>query len=87
MYGTADWLTVMGLNMFDSANAFSTNILIPLGALGAALFTGWFVTKARYQSSRVGSFLYLVLLRWIVPIAIVIIFLDSIHIYKTKGGY
>jgi len=80
MTGHADWLTVMGLNLFDSANAFSTNILIPLGALGASLFTGWFVPKARYQGSRVGSFLYLVLLRWIVPIAIVIIFLDSIHI-------
>ena len=80
MTGHADWLSVMGLNLFDSANAFSTNILIPLGALGASLFTGWFVPKARYQGSRVGSFLYLVLLRWIVPIAIVIIFLDSIHI-------
>ncbi|MBQ6746064.1 MAG: hypothetical protein IJR07_03340 [Bacteroidaceae bacterium] len=80
MTGHADWLTVMGLNMFDSANAFSTNILIPLGALGASLFTGWFVPKARYQGSHVGSFLYLVLLRWIVPIAIVIIFLDSVNI-------
>ena len=80
MTGHANWLTVMGLNLFDSANAFSTNILIPVGALGAALFTGWFVPKARYQGSRVGSFLYLIMLRWVVPIAIVIIFLDSVKI-------
>ncbi|MBR5749137.1 MAG: sodium-dependent transporter [Prevotella sp.] len=80
MTGHADWLTVMGLNLFDSANAFSTNFLIPVGALGAALFTGWFVPKARYQGSRWGSFLYLVMLRWLVPIAIVIVFLESVNI-------
>jgi len=42
--------------------------------------TGWFVPKTRYQGSRVDSFLYLVVLRWLVPIAIVIIFLDSVNI-------
>lgn len=80
MTGHADWLTVMGQNLFNSFNILSTNILIPVGALGTALFSGWFVPKARYQGSRVGSFLYLVVLRWLVPIAIVIIFLDSVNI-------
>ena len=78
--GHANWLNVMGQNLFDSANTFVNNILMPIGALGGALFTGWFVPKARYQGSRVGSFLYLVVLRWLVPIAIVIIFLESINI-------
>ena len=80
MTGHADWLTVMGLNLFDSANAFVTDFLIPIGALITALFTGWFVPKARDQGSRVGTFLYLVVLRWLVPIAIVVIFLNSLHI-------
>ena len=80
MTGHADWLTIMGLNLFDSANAFVTDFLIPVGALVTALFTGWFVPKALYQGSRMVSFLYLVILRWLVPIAIVIIFLDSLHI-------
>ncbi len=80
MTGHANWLNVMGQNLFDSANTFVNNILMPVGALGGALFTGWFVPKTRYQGSRVGSFLYLVVLRWLVPIAIVIIFLDSINI-------
>jgi NSS family neurotransmitter:Na+ symporter len=80
MTGHADWLTVMGQNLFNSFNALSTNILIPVGALGTALFSGWFVPKARYQGSRVGELLYLVVLRWLVPIAIVIIFLNSINI-------
>ena len=80
MTGSADWLSVMGQNLFDISNAVTTDILIPIGALGMALFTGWFVPKARYQGSRVASFIYLAILRWLVPIAIVIIFLDSLNI-------
>ena len=80
MTGSADWLSVMGHNLFDISNAVTTDILIPIGALGMALFTGWFVPKARYQGSRVASFIYLAILRWLVPIAIVIIFLDSLNI-------
>ena len=80
MTGHANWLSVMGQNLFDSANTFVNNILLPVGALGGALFTGWFVPKTRYQGSRVASFIYLVILRWIVPIVIIIIFLDSLNI-------
>lgn len=78
--GRAPWLTVMGQGWFDYANTLTTNFLIPLGALGMALFTGWFAPKARFQGSPVASFLYLAILRWIVPLAIIIIFLDSINI-------
>ena len=42
-----------------------------------SLYTGWFVPKARYQGSRVASVIYLVMLRWIVPLAIVIIFVNN----------
>jgi NSS family neurotransmitter:Na+ symporter len=80
MTGNADCLTVMGYNLFDSANILATNLLIPIGALGLALYTGWFVPKARYQGSRVASFIYLVILRWLVPVAIVTIFLNSVNI-------
>lgn len=55
-------------------------LLIPVGAMGMALFTGWFVPKARYQGSRVGTFIYLFILRWLVPIALIIIFLNSLNI-------
>ena len=51
-----------------------------LGVLSMALFTGWFVPQTRYQGSRVVSFVYLVLLRWIIPIAIIIVFLNSLNI-------
>ena len=80
MTGNADWLTIMGQNMFDNANDLVTNFLIPLGALGVAVFTGWFVPKARYQGSKVASFIYLILLRWVIPVAIIIVFLNSLNI-------
>ena len=82
MTGSVKWLTVMGSNLFDFANTITTNFLIPLGAFGMALFTGWFVPKARYQGSRVATFIYMIILRWIAPISIIIIFLDSINIIK-----
>ena len=78
--GHADWLTIMGKNLFDNFNDLVTNFLMPLGVLTMALFTGWFVPQTRYQGSRVASFIYLVLLQWIIPIAIVIVFLNSLNI-------
>jgi NSS family neurotransmitter:Na+ symporter len=78
--GYADCFTIMGNNLFDGFNNIVTNFLIPLGAFATALFTGWFVPQTRYQGSRVASFVYLVLLRWIIPIAIVIVFLNSLNI-------
>lgn len=78
--GHADWLTIMGNNLFDNFNDLVTNFLMPLGVISMALFTGWFVPQTRYQGSRVVSFVYLVLLRWIIPIAIIIVFLNSLNI-------
>ena len=76
--GHADCLTIMGHNLFDNANTLVTDFLIPLGAFATAVFTGWFVPKALYQGR--GAAIYLILLRWIIPIAIFIVFLDSMKI-------
>lgn len=81
MTGAVSELTVMGKNLFDAANILTTDILIPLGAMGTAVFTGWFVPEARYQGSRVATFLNLVMLRWVVPIVIFIIFLESMDVF------
>lgn len=80
MTGHADWLTIMGHNVFDNANNFVTDFLIPVGALTSALYAGWFVPQARYKGGRVASAVYLILLRWIIPIAIFIVFLNSLNI-------
>ena len=81
MTGSVSWLTVMDKNLFEFANNLTTDILIPLGAMGTAIFTGWFVPNARYQGSPVVSFIYLMMLRWIVPFVILIIFLESMNVF------
>lgn len=81
MTGSIKWLSVSGHSFFDIANTLVTDILMPLGALFMALFTGWFVPKVRYQGTRLATFLYLIVLRWLVPIAIVIIILDSMNLF------
>ncbi len=82
MTGSVRWLTVMDKNLFDTANNLTTDILIPIGAMGTSIFTGWFIPKARYQSSPMISFLYLLTLRWIVPVVIFIIFLESMNVFQ-----
>ena len=81
MTGAVDGLTVMGKNLFDASNILCTNILIPIGAMATAVFTGWFVPKTRYQGPRTVSYLNLMMLRWIVPVVIFIIFLESMNVF------
>ena len=81
MTGAVCGLMVMGKNLFDASNILCTNILIPIGAMATAVFTGWFVPKTRYQGSRTVTYLNLMMLRWIVPIVIFIIFLESMNVF------
>jgi NSS family neurotransmitter:Na+ symporter len=77
MTGAVKEFTVMGQDFFEAANNLTTDYLIPLCAMATSLFTGWFVPKARYQGSGVMPFIHLMILRWVVPIAILIIFLEA----------
>lgn len=80
MTGCVGGLTVMGKNLFDAANDLTTDILIPFCAMVTAVFTGWFVPKAKYHGSPAVSFLYMLMLRWIVPAVILVIFLESMKV-------
>jgi NSS family neurotransmitter:Na+ symporter len=80
--GHANGLNIMHHNLFDNANTLVTNFLIPLGAFATAIYTGWFVPQARYQGSRVATAVYMLLLRWMIPIAIIIVFLNSLNIIR-----
>ena len=86
--GKAEWLSIGKMNLFDIFDKISSCFMMPLGALGIALFFGWFLPKQSenklpYVEESLKSPLnriYLVAIRWIVPIAIIIIFLNSIGI-------
>jgi NSS family neurotransmitter:Na+ symporter len=84
--GLIGWIlglaSLLSFNIFSAITDFSTNILLPLGGLGFALFAGWIMTqKATAEELSISkgwhkSWLYLV--RYIVPIAIFLIILNSL---------
>lgn len=74
-----------GKNWFDLLDYLATNWMLPLGGLGIATFVAWRVgDAAREQAFKAGSkwgamyWGWVMLLRYIVPIAVVFVFLYSI---------
>lgn len=77
--------SLFGLNWFDSMDYLASNIMLPLGGLGIAIFVGWRLNEAvRHDHFLTGSRLaffyksWLKLLRFLAPIAIVLVFLQAI---------
>ena len=60
-----------GFAIFDEVTAC---VMMPLGALGMSLFVGWFLPKNGQKR------IYLFFLRFIVPIAILVVFLNSLGV-------
>ncbi|MBO4577387.1 MAG: sodium-dependent transporter [Paludibacteraceae bacterium] len=88
MTGQADWLTIMGHNLFDCFDEMTACVMMPLGALGMSLFVGWSLPKngtkgvlyADRGIKRWFGKLFIAALRWFVPAAIIVIFLNSLGI-------
>ena len=77
----SDW-TVFGYTIFGACDAFTANILMPLGAFIMAVYLGWFAPKGmmKDQLTNGGTLKnrlagpVMFLLRWVTPILILIIF-------------
>ena len=76
---------MVGKNWFDSLDYLVTNWMLPLGGLGMALFTAWRMNQRLRQKeflagSRLRGFYqgWLFLLKYPVPVAILLIFLNAI---------
>ena len=99
--GTATWLfgfitigafdgwakyRFFGISLFEGIDNLTSNIMLPLGGLGIAIFTGWRMKKALLVDElNIGErFLFrgwLFCIQYIVPIAIIIILLDVSGIF------
>lgn len=73
-----------GLSFFDNLDKLTSNFMLPLGALASAIFVGFFVDKeniykvfSKFMSKIVFEIWYF-LLKFIAPLAIVIIMLNQI---------
>lgn len=88
--GVLSGLQIFGHNLFELSDTLVTTFMMPLGALAMSLFVGWFMplqdndlvpySKKRYKQWLRPVFVFT--LRWIVPIAIVLIFLNGLGVFK-----
>ncbi|PCM44282.1 sodium-dependent transporter [Marinobacter sp. ANT_B65] len=71
-----------GKTIFDLLDFFTANILLPLSGLLTAIFVGWFVAKESLKADldlSDGAFaLWLTLLRFATPVAVVIVFIYNL---------
>jgi len=75
--------------LFSYSDKITSCVMMPIGALGMALFVGWFLPRTGEKSILSADKgikwrfkqVYLILLRFVVPVAIVIIFLNSLGLF------
>jgi NSS family neurotransmitter:Na+ symporter len=85
-FGVLSHWTVFGLTIFDLFDVVSSNIILPLGGVLLALFVGWYLSKALVRreitnDGQVSQRIYpiiMFLLRWVVPIAILSMFVKGV---------
>ena len=90
MTGVWSGLQICGHNLFDLSDTLVTSYMMPFSALAMSLFIGWFMpfrdndlvphSRKRYKRWLRPAFVFA--LRWLVPIAIVLIFLDGIGVFN-----
>lgn len=81
---------IFNLSIFDLLEYVAANILLPLGALLIVIFLGWFLGKKiiANELSNEGSLklrflgMFVFIIKYIAPIAIALVFLNSIGIIK-----
>lgn len=80
----ASWQVMYSKTFFDTVDFFASAWLLPLNATLTAIFAGWVVDKAiRHEGFLAGSHWtwlfrpWLFLMRWIVPVAIILILLQQ----------
>ena len=82
-------VTLFDKTIFDIADYTVSNIMLPIGAMGVALFTSFRMKKAAlYEEIKRGSNLkygifqaWFFLLRYVVPILILFVMIDVIGIW------
>ena len=78
--------TFFGLNFFDLVDWISANLLLPIGGLFIALFTGWYLGRKKVQAelamggkmSEELMSVFIFLVKFISPIAIAIVLLNKV---------
>lgn len=83
-------IKVFGRTVFDNIDFLTASILMPLGGLFIAVFVGWFVAreaidKAMSMKSEKAIDAWLFVLRYLSPLAILVIFAHGLGVFKLLG--
>lgn len=89
-FGMLGDITIFGHIIFDAADFLVSNILMPIGALMIAIFAAFKIPKnVLWEEMSAGSTIgkrlfasWLFLMKFIAPVAIIIVFLDVIGVWK-----
>ncbi|WP_100371753.1 sodium-dependent transporter [Bacillus sp. FJAT-45037] len=89
-YGAMADVTIFGRTFFDTADYLASNILMPFGALLISIFIPLKMSKTAMfdelkQGSSIGAIFFkvwYVLLKYVTPMAIIIVFLDAIGLFR-----
>ncbi len=75
---------LFGMNFFELLDYLTANIMLPLGGLFIALFAGWLMriesSKNELRTTQSGYNLWLFLVRFIAPAAVMVVFLNVIGV-------
>ena len=85
-FGTLEDWKILGDNIFNFLDNFTTNYLLPITSFAAVLFIGWFVPKGtlREEITNDGKIMRSVspvvecVIRYIAPLLIIIIFISGL---------
>ncbi len=86
--GACPSIAVLGSSLFDGLDYLTSNVMLPLSGMGISIFAGWAVDKAilkrqvtDFGGSKFKIFnLFVILLRYVCPLLLGLIFLDSIGV-------
>ncbi|HJL41056.1 MAG TPA: sodium-dependent transporter [Myxococcales bacterium LLY-WYZ-16_1] len=83
----ASFEAIFGKSFFDSFDWLSSSVLLPLGGFFVAIYTGWVMPEDRRRAefargSKLGNQypIWLFFIRWVSPVAILIVFLFTVEI-------
>ena len=77
---------LFGLNFFEFLDYLTANIMLPLGGLFIAIFAGWLMktdsTKNELNTTKNGYNIWLILVRFVAPVAVMVVFLNVVGVIK-----
>tara|TARA_R110001583_G_scaffold767_1_gene7095 strand:- start:6616 stop:7998 length:1383 start_codon:yes stop_codon:yes gene_type:complete len=87
-FAGAEWTKLsfgMGGDIFEFLDYITANILLPLGGICISIFAGWFikpeVLKEEFNMSAMSFSIVQILLRFVAPIGILLVFINAIGLF------